>query len=220
MTELQSNLNALELIVEQLVSLDLPEPVSGRDFRWRELDHELKGQIAGRRVLVVGDEVRGDAAAFADRGASYVLACLTATAGDEVEEQESAGQPRVDVQPISWHELDPARHGTYEIVHCNGLLHRVTEPLAMLGRLRSMTAREGTLLIGSMLMADPERSEYLRFIPDRYAGDPTWWFLPGRLAFRWLVQTAGFDVQQEFAEREGPRDLMPIVAGYLRATAS
>ena len=56
-------------------------------------------------------------------------------------------------------------------------------------------------------------------IPDRYAGDASWWFVPGRLAFRWIVQAAGFDVQAEFGEREGPRDLFPVVNVYLRAIA-
>jgi hypothetical protein len=70
-----------------------------------------------------------------------------------------------------------------------------------------------------MMIDDPERSEYLRFVPDRFAGDPTWWFVPGRLAVRWLLQTAGFEVEGEFAEREGPRDLFPVVCAYLRATA-
>ncbi len=145
-------------------------------------------------MLVVGPAAEYDAAAFTARGAAHVVA-------------EDA-----------WKRLDPVRHGRFDIVHCNDLLHRELEPIALLRTLRRMTATEGTLLIGSMMIADPERSEYLRFIPDRYAGNPTWWFLPGRLAFRWLVQTAGFAIEAAFAEHEGPRDSFPVVTGYLRAT--
>ena len=102
-------------------------------------------------------------------------------------------------------------------MHCNELLHRVVEPLALLKTLRRMIAEDGTLLIGSMMIADPERSEYLRFIPDRYDGDPDWWFVPGRLAFRWLVQAAGFEIETAFGEHEGPQDWLPLITGYLLA---
>lgn len=172
-----------------------PKATTQDEWRWGEIDRQLGPRISGRRVLVVGPTTDYDAAAFATRGAEHVLA--EATSG----------------------ELDPARHGTFDIVHCNDLLHRVFEPLSLLRALRRLTANDGTLLIGSMVLADPERSEYLRFVPDRYAGDPTWWFVPGQLAFRWLVQTAGFAIEVAFAEREGPTDPFPVVTGYLRATA-
>jgi hypothetical protein len=74
-------------------------------------------------------------------------------------------------------------------------------------------------LIGAMVLGDPERSEFLRFVPDRFAGDPNYWFVPGRLAFRWLVETAGFRVEAEFGEQEGPRDEFPVASTYLRAHA-
>lgn len=171
-----------------------PAPTTQDQLRWDEIDRQLGTQISGRRVLVVGPNTDYDAAAFAARGAEQVLAGATHL------------------------QLDPTHDGTFEIVHCNDLLHRVLEPLALLQTLRRVTARDGTLLIGSLMIADPERSEYLRFIPDRYAGDPACWFVPGRLAFRWLVQTAGFAIEAAFAEREGPEDCIPVVTGYLRAT--
>lgn len=190
---LEDALDALRTMIEQFAIPDLAHSATDRERRWLEIDKHLGGQIAGLRVLIVGSDAESEAEAFSARGASQVLACATPPA--------------------------PAHSGTFEIVHCDGLLHRVTEPVAMLRGLRSLTVLGGTLLIGSMIIDDPERSEYLRFIPDRYAGDPTWWFLPGRLAFRWLVEAAGFEVQAEFGEREGPRDLFPVISGYLKAVA-
>jgi SAM-dependent methyltransferase len=214
---LGSELAELGEMVERLAAFDRATSVDGADVRWRELDPQTEGQIDGRRALVVGAQVRDDAAAFAARGASYVLACASAPGIERPD--SSAARTGVELLQLSWEELHPVRYGTFELVHCNGLLHRVTEPLRLLRTLRSLTAPGGTLLIGSMMLSDPERSEYLRFFPDRYAADPTWWFVPGRLAFRWLVETAGFEVVAEFGEREGPRDLVPVAAGYLKAIA-
>lgn len=216
----QSIDDKLAALAQFVSRLDLPTPtalVPDGEFRWLSIDAELEGDLADCRVLVVGANAVEDARAFATRDARYVMACaLESDRGPS----HNGNEQRIDVQPITWHELDPGGHGRFDLVLCNDLVHRVSEPLTLLTTLRAMTNDGGTLLISSLMIDDPERSEYLRFVPCRDGGAESWWFVPGRLAFRWLVQAAGFDVVAEFGEREGPRDLFPAVAGYLRATAS
>lgn len=187
------------------------------DERWQELDRQVNRTLAGRRALVVGCRSGYDAFALAARGAEHVLACEPSDAVRQAELLESAYRSGVEFRRADWPALDARRDGRFDIVHCDGLLHRVLEPIALLRKLYELTADDGLLLIGSMMMGDPERSELLRFVPGRHDDDPTWWFVPGRLAFRWMVQTAGFVVEAEFGEREGPRDGFPVVSGYLRA---
>jgi hypothetical protein len=184
--------------------------------RWADLDRHTE-RVSGQRVLVVGGDVAYDAAAFAARGASFVAACAPEEVPGAPSASGSTEGSTVEVLRLDWSTLDPASHGRFDLVHCGDLLHRVIEPTTLLRTLRQMTAPGGTLLIGSMMLADPERSEYLRYVPGSHAGDGTWWFVPGRLALRWMLQTAGFEVQEEFGEREGPRDGFPIVSAYLRA---
>jgi SAM-dependent methyltransferase len=208
-----------------------PGPPAGRErwlergtapdeLRWREIDRTIGDQITGRRVLVVGHGVDYDAFAFASRGAEYVLACEAPLAIRQAAEREPRNRSTIDFRPLAWDELDPERHGTFGIIHCNGLLHRVLDPIALLRTLRRVTEADGTLLVGSVMISDPERSEYLRFIPSRFLGDPSWGFLPGRLAFRWLLQTAGFDVGTAFGEHDLSGDGIPLVSGYLQGTVS
>lgn len=191
----------------------------GDERRWEDLEENLATSIAGKRVLVVGCGQGHVAFAFAARGAEYVLACEPSEAISHAEVVESSRGSGVDFRRLTWDALDCEEHGRFDIVYCEGLLHRVPEPLTLLRALRAMITAGGTLLIGSMLLGDPERSECLRFVPDGYAGDPSWWFVPGRLAFRWLVEAAGFEPKAEFGEREGPRDCFPVVSAYLRAVA-
>jgi hypothetical protein len=80
-----------------------------------------------------------------------------------------------------------------------------------------MTAPGGTLLLGSMMLADPTLAEYARFVPISYYGDPTWWWVPGRLALRWMVETGGFDVEREFGQAPGPPGEFRTINGYVRA---
>lgn len=192
----------------------------GRDHeRWSNLAQRVQANLASQRVLDVGCGAGYDAFAFAARNADHVLACEPSEARRQANLVNSVLESGVEFRACGWESLDPERDGRFDLVHCDGLLHRVLEPMALLRALRAMTAPGGTLLIGAMMLADPERSELLRFVPDRHAGDPGCWFIPGRLAFRWLVQTAGFEVLEEFGEREGPRDRFPVVCGYLRAVA-
>jgi SAM-dependent methyltransferase len=167
---------------------------AGDDRGLAELAERCARHRAGGRVLIVADRARAEAIELAVRGAREVLAW-----------------------PGPWQDLDPEREGSFAVVCCEGVLERVLDPMALLLKLRTIVAPNGLLLLGSTLLADPERSEYLRFAPTGHTGDPSPGFMPGRLALRWMVQTAGFEVQEEFGEREGPREGFPLVHAFLRA---
>jgi SAM-dependent methyltransferase len=221
MTEsVRESLDALHEAIDRLTDPG-PAVAAARgagELRWSALSPHVNSQLAGKRVLDLGSGERYDALAFASRGAEYVLACTSSDALPRAE--EGLDPPCVEFRSSGWQALDPSRDGTFDIVHCRGLLHRVLEPMSLLQTLRRVIAPTGSLLISSMMLGDPERSEFLRFVPDRHGGDPGCWFIPGRLAFRWMVETAGFEVEAEFGEVEGPRDGFPVAIGYLRAVCA
>lgn len=211
MTEsLLEDLAALQAAVDRLG--DLRPHTSSPQRRGAYLSN---ADVATRRVLVVGAGAAQIGLAYVESGAEHVCACDS----DAISAPQPTKPGQLELRRCGWEALDPAHDEGFGVVHCDGLLHRVLEPMTLLRRLRAMTAPGATLLIGSMLLADPERSELLRFVPDRYAADASWWFVPGRLAFRWMVQTAGFEVQADLGEQEGPHDGFAVVHGYLRARA-
>ena len=76
--------------------------------------------------------------------------------------------------------------------------------MALLQRLRTLLSDNGTLLFGSMMLASAGLSEYARFVPGCYYGDPTWWWVPGRLAMRWMLESVGLEVEEIFGLSDGP----------------
>jgi tRNA (mo5U34)-methyltransferase len=174
------------------------------DRRWVELGKRVPEDLSGRRVLEVGANAGYDAFMFSLRGADQVTACEPDEFYHQAVFLESIYRRGVDFQQIGWRDLDPARHGRFDLVHCNGVLYHELHPMEMLQRLREMLAEGGTGFIGSMVLASPGLSEYARFVPGAYHDDPTWWWVPGRLALRWMLETAGFDVGEEFDRLEGP----------------
>jgi tRNA (mo5U34)-methyltransferase len=185
------------------------------DTRWAGLDSHVP-DLAGKRVLDVGSNAGYDPLMFNLRGAEYVLACEPFEFHRQALFLESIYQTGIDFQQIGWQQLDPSAHGAFDLIHCHGVLYHEAHPMRMLQRLRPMLADGGTFLFGSMMLASPEMSEYARFVPGAYYGDPTWWWVPGRLAMRWMLEAAGFAVEEEFGVSPGPPGEFDTINGYFR----
>jgi SAM-dependent methyltransferase len=185
------------------------------DQRWESLSEHVH-DLQGKRVLDVGANAGYDPFMFKLRGAQQVLACEPFAFIHQARFLESVYRSGVDFRQIGWQQLDPIEHGVFDLVHCNGVLYHEPNPLGMLLRLRSMLAADGQMLFGSMVHASTDQSEYIRFVPDAYAGDKTWWFVPGRLAMRWMLEVCGFEVD-ELIVSEGPRGEFRTLNAYFLA---
>jgi SAM-dependent methyltransferase len=184
------------------------------DQRWTWLDEHIS-DLKGKRVLDVGSNAGYDPFMFKLRGAADVLALEPFEFIYQAQFLESIYGTGVDFQQIGWQQLNPELHGRFQFVHCHGVLYHEPNPLGLLQTLRTMVADDGELLFGSMLHTSSDQSEYIRFVPDAYAGDRTWWFVPGRLAMRWMLEVSGFDVE-ELLLSEGPRGEFPTMNAYFR----
>jgi SAM-dependent methyltransferase len=186
------------------------------DHRWQGLRPHVP-DIQGLRVLDVGSNAGYDPFMFKLLGAADVMACEPFQFFHQMEFLESVYRTGIRPRQLRWQELDPDEHGRFDLVHCHGVLYHEVHPMVLLERLRTMLADDGTLLFGSMMLADPELSECARFVPGAYYNDPSWWWVPGRLAMRWMLETVGLSVEEEFGLSPGPPGEFATVNGYFRA---
>jgi SAM-dependent methyltransferase len=190
------------------------------DLCWLALGEHVPDDLSKTTVLDIGSNAGYDPFMFNLRGAKRILACEPFEFHDQALFLQDLYGTSIDFQRIGWQDLDPATHGTFDLVHCHGVVYHEPNPMLLLQKLRAMLAEGGTLLFGSMMLADPELSEYARFVPGRYFGDPTWWWVPGRLSMRWMLETAGFEVEAEFGEHDGPPGQFPVINGYFKASGA
>lgn len=191
--------------------------VEGRwrnDYRWDAIGEHV-GDVAEKRVLDIGSNAGYDPFVFRSRGASEVTACEPFEFVEQMRWLENIYDSGVDIQQIGWQQLSREDHGVYDLVHCNGVLYHEPNPLGMLARLREMVADDGRLLLGTMVLERGDVTEYARFVPTEFANDPTWWWVPGRAAMRWMLERAGFRVEVlRDTFFRGPDGSFPVLNGY------
>jgi len=190
------------------------------DLRWLNLTREVPADLSGMRALDVGSNAGYDPFMFSLRNPDYVLACEPFGFIEQARFLESIYRTGVDLRQIGWQKLSPEEDGRFELVHCHGVLYHEIDPLLLLERLYEMTAPNGTLYFGSMMLADPTLSEFSRFVPHDYYGDHTWWWVPGPIEMQRMLESVGFDVEKEFGRAGGPPGQFETINGYFKAVRS
>lgn len=105
--------------------------------------------------------------------------------------------------------------GGYDLVVCGWDIELDAHPLALYAWARRALKSGGTLVAGSAVLPDPTRSQYARFVRGE-PGRPARW-VPGRLAFRWMVEVSGFEVSGWLEAVDGPGDRDTVA--FLQAAA-
>jgi SAM-dependent methyltransferase len=186
------------------------------DVEWERLVPHL-GALSGRRVLALRCGAGFVPFGVALRGAGEVLACEPSESIRQARFLESIYASGVDFRQLDWPQLEPGSHGAFDLIHSPGMLHREPNPMLLLARLHALLADGGQLLLGAVLHGGAESSEHVRLVPGPYAGEEGWWFVPGRLAARWMLERAGFEVEELWLA-EGPVGEFPTLEALFRAT--
>lgn len=185
--------------------------------------HGLPQDCRGLRVLDVGTR-DGYFAFEAERRGAEVVAV------DYLQPEDTGfGIARdllgaaVECEVCNVYDLDPARHGTFDVVLCLGLLYHLRTPLRALDRIWDV-CRPGALLVvetqlldhallvdgtmRSLADIDPILADIAlaQFYPgDALNGDPTNYWAPNAACMRGLLEDAGFAVRDEHVA--GPRGI-------------
>lgn len=187
------------------------------DTRWETLGPEVPESLVGMRVLDIGSNAGYDPFRFSRREPDYLLACEPFAFIEQARFLESVYKTGVELRQTGWQALSAGIEGQFDLVHCHGVLYHEVDPVGLLEKLFEMTTPGGLCLFGSMMHADPALADLARLVPLTYFGDQTWWWVPGPIAMRRMVESVGFQVEKSFGFSAGPPGEFPTLNGYFRS---
>lgn len=181
---------------------DHPKPT------WAKVRQAFPDSFAGKRVLDVGCNAGFYSFEALERGAEYVLGV------DAVRWQvqqarfvaQAKGVANADFQRASIYELDPRKHGTFDVVLALGLVYHLKHLIAGLERLFTVT---DDLLIVESAVISPDDFACGKSEPVQRASDELYlvgfsknspsiqesafnWFFPTADALRAMIEGVGF----------------------------
>ena len=183
-------------------------------LKWQRFAHALPNDLGGKSVLDIGCNAGFYALEMKRRGAERVLGIDT--------EPMYLAQGRfaaevlgmeIEFREMSVYDL-PQLGEKFDLVIFMGVLYHLRHPLLALDLIREHVARD-LLLFQSMQRGNPKLSEVapdydfweteifdqpefprMYFIEQRYAHDPSNWWIPNRACVEAMLRSAGFRILQ------------------------
>jgi tRNA (mo5U34)-methyltransferase len=180
--------------------------------KWQRFAQAIPQDLSGRTVLDIGCNAGFYSLEMKRRGADYVLGVDS--------DPRYLAQARFAAQvcglEIEFREMsvyDVAALGEkFDIVLFMGVLYHLRHPLLALDILRDHAVRD-LLVFQTMLRGSPQTRRFepdydfkdtsqfgdpaypvLHFVEEKYAGDPTNWWIPNRACAEAMLRSAGFEV--------------------------
>lgn len=181
-------------------------------FKWRGFAAAVPDDLTGRTVLDIGCNGGFYAMEMKRRGAERVVAVDS--------DERYLAQARFAAEVLG-HDIEFRRMSVYDVAQLGerfdlvlfmGVLYHLRHPLLALDLLHRHAVRD--LLLFQSMQRGPDavaavapdydfddqahfdRPDYpsLYFVEDRYAGDPTNWWIPNRAAAEAMLRSAGFEI--------------------------
>ena len=180
--------------------------------KWRRFAHAIPADLSGRSVLDIGCNGGFYSIEMARRGAGRVLAIDVDP--DYLRQARFAADTlgaKVEFAEMSVYDVG-ALGERFDIVLFLGVLYHLRHPLLALDLIREHVARD-LFVCQSLQRGDPALPEIaedypfgetavfdepgyprLSFVENRYAGDPTNWWVPNRACTAAMLRSAGFAI--------------------------
>jgi tRNA (mo5U34)-methyltransferase len=181
-------------------------------IKWQRFAHAMPDDLSGRTVLDIGSNAGFYAIEMKRRGAARVVA-MEPDAHYLEQAKFAAAVSDCDIEFLQWSIYDlPRLQESFDVVLCLGVIYHLRYPLLALDLIRRYAVRDlfvfQTMIRGSSEVREiapdypfEERAifdtpgfPHMSFVEQRYARDPTNWWVPNTACAMAMLRSAGFTI--------------------------
>ncbi|HEX2121370.1 MAG TPA: TIGR04290 family methyltransferase, partial [Thermoanaerobaculia bacterium] len=184
------------------------------NVKWQKFAHAVPRDLRGKTVLDIGCNGGFYSIEMKKRGAARVVAI---DSDDKYLDQarfaaEVSGYPDIEFRKLSIYDIGQLGE-SFDLVIFMGVLYHLRHPLLALDMLHGVvdelmifqSMQRGSTAIAPLDADYPftETSVFARdgyplmyFVENRYAGDPTNWWIPNRACVEAMLRSAGFAIEE------------------------
>ena len=180
--------------------------------KWRRIQHAIPRDLSGKTVLDIGCNAGFHSIQMKRRGAARVVA-IDSEPMYLSQARFAAELSEAEIEFRQMDVYDVAQLGErFDLVLFMGVLYHLRHPLLALDLLHDHVVKD-TLVFQSMLRGSAETASLLpdypfsetdvfdspdypvlHFVENRYAGDPSNWWIPNRACAEAMLRSSGFEI--------------------------
>jgi len=182
------------------------------EVKWQRFAHAIPADLSGKSVLDVGCNAGFYSIEMKRRGAERVVGIDTdETYLDQARFAANVNEMDIEFRNLSVYRIAELRE-RFDLVLFMGVLYHLRHPLLALDLLREFVVADllvaQSMVRGSRASVDfppdfpfweedvfkDQKFPRLYFVEERFAGDPTNWWIPNQAGFEAMLRSAGFAI--------------------------
>ena len=97
----------------------------------------------------------------------------------------------IDFKQLFWQDINAELNGTFDFVLNCGCLYHEADFVSMIKKTADLLKIGGRTIVATVTIKDEEYSDYIKYIPDPYGGDMTYWFAIGEKTLFRMFESYG-----------------------------
>ncbi|KFX62865.1 class I SAM-dependent methyltransferase [Paraburkholderia fungorum] len=152
--------------------------------------------IDGARVLEIGAMSGYDSFFMNLRRPEYYLSIEPSGYHYQSRLLNQVYDTQIDFQQQFWQDLDKTYDESFDYLLNCGCLYHEYDFIGMIKRTTDLLKLGGTMVLATATVRDEEHAGFIKYMPDVYAGDMTYWFAIGEKALVNIFSSFGCSVEK------------------------
>jgi SAM-dependent methyltransferase len=147
--------------------------------------------LSGKRVLEIGCMSGYQSFYMNLKKPQYYLAIEPSGYFYQADFLNSIYNTNINFKQWFWQDIPEELNGTFDLVLNCGILYHEFDPVSLIKKTTDLLKHGGKTIVATTVIKDERYKDYIKYMPDVYAGDMTYWFVIGENALMRLYKSFG-----------------------------